>query len=258
MIQSKNLLYASNKLKNRHIYILPLFVTLLLLYSEARSQENDTINTMRIKNISSLVSLDKESINTNLQGNRYNLSYMSPTEVPFYLNSMQLTGSVIINNFHFENLNLIYDLSKDELVCRQASTLCRLKKDMVQQFSIIETNKRKHDFVNISFKTENSELLSGYFEVLFNGKSVLYMKRIRELSNKMKPNSNEYYYTPYNRLYLYNQGHYYRIKNLKKLISTLNLNTDNVKAFIKDKKFSRRKIIDNQLIELMSYLESLN
>ena len=234
-----------------------LLLSSLYLHHNAQCQVTGSINDLRRRNVSMMIHADSASIQTNLQGTRYDLSFISLNESPFFLNSQQLTGNLIINHFIFDNLHLLYDTNSDELIYDSGLKLCKLRKEMVKQFSLFELENKKHNFVNLSFTTDDSGIQTGYFEVLYNGKSALYMKRHKELAYKLKPDMIEYYYLPDDRLYLYHKEHYHYIKTLKMLISKLNSNNEELKRFSKSKKFAKNKLIENQLIETLSYFDSL-
>ncbi|HEY5122503.1 MAG TPA: hypothetical protein VIK14_02075 [Ignavibacteria bacterium] len=245
-------------MKQSFLTISALLLFLTNVHLIAQTKVNDSINLFRKKNVEFLIDSDSLSIYSNLQGVKYNPGYSNATEIPFFSNSHPLAGKAIINHFSLESLSLLYDISIDELVCNSAIGLYKLRKEMVEQFSLYESGNLKHNFINISFVANNSDVENGYFEVIYKSeKETIYVKHRKELEYITKPNNIEYYYIQSEKYYLYSSGKYYFIKSLNSLINTLNIFNDELKRFIKKQKFSKNKLIEKQIVETITYFDSL-
>jgi len=108
-----------------------------------------------------------------------NLYYMVK-EDQFFLSTDFLPGSVTIGGRKFDNLSIRYDLYKDQIqITSDQRPVLQLNKEMVDSFSICFLNK-KWKFINI--REDSLNLLNGYVNVLYNGRSELYIKYGKEIA----------------------------------------------------------------------------
>ena len=246
----------------RKKYFLCVIISLLLLLKyaplDAQVADYDSINKLWRNKVRLLTKSDSVSLHTNLQGVKYNPTFATATQIPFFGDTNQLLGDVVINHFKLENLPLMYDIFIDELILNSNLGLVKLRKEMVEQFTLYESKTLKHDFVHLSFVTNQSEAQNCYFEVIYKSENnKLYVKRTKELISKMRTNLIEFSYQPLDKYYLYHSGQYYYIKNLNNLLKVLNTPDNKLLSFIKSKKFSKRKLIEKQIKETISFFDSI-
>jgi hypothetical protein len=85
-----------------------------------------------------------------------------------------LNGSVTINGKSFDNISLLYEIHKDEvLTVSGRKIIILLNKEMVNSFNI-EYNNRTYRFVNSA--DTPFELPDGYSNVLYEGNTGIYVK----------------------------------------------------------------------------------
>ena len=95
-------------------------------------------------------------------------------EDQFFLTKEFLPGSVTIGGKTFNNLDVRYDIFSDQIMIPiYQGPILQLNKEMVDSFSLSFMNE-KWRFINI--KEDSLNLLNGYVNVLYKGKSELYVK----------------------------------------------------------------------------------
>jgi hypothetical protein len=108
-----------------------------------------------------------------------NLHYMVK-EDQFFLSKEFLPGSVTIGGKTFNNLQVRYDIYSDQIMIPiYHGPILQLNKEMVDSFSISFMNE-KWRFINI--RKDSLNLINGYVNVLYKGKSELYVKYIKAIA----------------------------------------------------------------------------
>jgi hypothetical protein len=101
-------------------------------------------------------------------------------EDQFFLSGDFLPGSITIGGKTFDNINVRYDIFSDQiLIPLNQGPVLQVNKEMVDSFSLSFMNK-KWRFVNI--KEDSLNLLNGYVNVLYKGRSELYVKYRKEIA----------------------------------------------------------------------------
>jgi hypothetical protein len=106
--------------------------------------------------------------------------YYMVMEDQFFLSKDFIPGSITIAGKTFDNLNVRYDIFSDQLLTPlNHGPVIQLNKEMIDSFSLTFMNK-KWRFVNI--KEDSLNLYNGYVNVLYKGKSDLYVKYSKEIA----------------------------------------------------------------------------
>ena len=163
-----------------------------------------------------------------------NLYYMVQGD-QFLFSTMFLPGSLTIRGKSFENISIMYDLYKDEILTPVSpGIMLQLNKEMVDSFSIIFQNKTYH-FTR--FPEDSLEGLKGYVNLLYRGKISLYIKYSKKIDRQKTEGENDKFYL-ITRIYL--------MKDNK--VSLINGKSDLFKVFIEDKAQIKDFIKRNRLL----------
>src|SRR5665647_118758 len=97
----------------------------------------------------------------------------------FLFSSEYLNGSLSINGKTYKNLSINYDIYNDEIITpTNHSSILQMNKEMVDSFTLV-FGVKTYSFINI---TEDSLAgIKGYVNVLYTGKSALYIKYKKEI-----------------------------------------------------------------------------
>lgn len=94
---------------------------------------------------------------------------------PYFKNERVSIGNILYDDFYYQNVLLLYDIIKDEVIVEDYSklNLLKLSGEKISQFSF-----PGHLFVKLSKDTsEYSIPETGFYELLNNGKTKVYVKR---------------------------------------------------------------------------------
>jgi len=104
--------------------------------------------------------------------------YYRIKEDQFLFSKDLLPGSVSMNGKTFKNLLVRYDIYNDEIMIpTNRGLILQLNKEMVDSFSL-NFNGIKYNFVNLR---NDSTRLNGYANLLYKGKTALFVKYRKEI-----------------------------------------------------------------------------
>lgn len=114
-----------------------------------------------------------------LNGRIWRNQYSKATGDQFFLTNTFLKGSVTLNGRRFNNLELQYDITNDELILRTESyPVIIMNKEMVDSFNL--TFDRRNYYI-INAGNDTSAVLKGYINVLYKGPTALYVKYTKKI-----------------------------------------------------------------------------
>jgi len=149
----------------------------------------------------------------------------------FLFSKKFLHGTLIIRGRTFRNVTILYDILNDEiLIPNPHGGILQLNKEMVDSFSILFQN-RSYNFTRIY---EGN--LKGYANVLYKGKTALYIrynKKIGKLSDEGKYDK------------FYQESHTFFVKG--KNVYSITAKRDLIKALAEDKEIIREFMKKNHL-----------
>jgi hypothetical protein len=165
-----------------------------------------------------------------------------------------LPGSLSFNNHLFRNLQIRYDILSDEIMIPQnRDVIIQLNKEMVDSFTLVFDNKVYH-FLNL--RDDSLIGSSGYFNVLYQGKSTLYVKYIKTIATVITDRSNGYF-NEIMHLILILDGKDYKISRLRDFIDLVPVEKERIRSYMREKRL--RVTIKNpgSFIPVIRYYDSL-
>jgi hypothetical protein len=175
---------------------------------------------------------------------------------PYFQEKRFDTGAVFYNGILYENVPLMYDIIKEELLTKDPISVntIRLNTERIQWFVILG-----HTFIKLNHdSTDNATLPSGFYDLLYNGNTSLYKK----ISKSFEATSDTYYgikqyVVESSEYFIKKDNHYYKIKNKKALLLVMNNQKKEVEQFIKKNKLSVKKDKENALKNIVAYYDSI-
>jgi hypothetical protein len=172
----------------------------------------------------------------------------------FFLENTFIKGSVTFNGQRFNNLDLQYDITNDELLLSiESYPVIIMNKEMVDSFSLVFGNRNYHI---INTGTDTSDILRGYVNVLYNGPSALYVKYMKKIQPLAVDGRYDLFYEEH-RIYLRKGSETVPVAGKRKL---LNLMEDKKKEIRHYLRTSRLKLIQkdpNTFIPVLKYYDSI-
>jgi hypothetical protein len=176
---------------------------------------------------------------------------------PFFQSKTFDTGAVFYNNVLYENVPLLYDIVKEELLTHDPTNnyIMRLHNERIKWFIIWG-----HTFIRLNQdNAKSSPLHPGFYDLLYNGNTALY-KRVSKIfkENTASFQGVNIYAVESNEYFVKKDNQYYTVKNKKSLLLIMNNKKKEVAQFIKKNKLKLRKAPEYALIRIVAYYDGIN
>jgi hypothetical protein len=179
--------------------------------------------------------------------------YYHVLENQFLFSDEFLPGSITISGKVFNNIDLKYDIFKDELLTPvENGNILQLNKEMVDSFSL---NFQNINYLFIKLNEGTGPL--GYFNVLYKVKSVLYLKYFKKIDKLAVEGQYDMFYQD-SKLFFVNDNVFFQITGKRDLINAIDDQNDRVKDFIKKNKFNVSEKIPESFIPILRYFDGLS
>jgi hypothetical protein len=173
----------------------------------------------------------------------------------FLFSKDYLKGTVYINGKTFNNIDIKYDIYNDEIIIMlNLGTHIQLNKEMVTGFDII-FNNIKYRFTKLTI--DSLSAINYYVNVLYEGKTALYLKYKKEIKELAIENKYDEFYQK-QMLYFMKDGMSYRISGKKDLLRLLKDDNLQIRAFIKQQKIKTKNNKPESFIPILDYYDSLH
>jgi hypothetical protein len=173
----------------------------------------------------------------------------------FLFSNEFLTGSVTLRGKTFKNINIKYDVFKDELLTPlEHGQVLQLNKELVDSFSFNYLNK-PYRFIRI--KQDTITRSGDYYCVLYTGKTALYLKYIKKIDKLSISGESDTFYQ-FEKLFFVKNHQFYSISGKSDLLKAMNDKRDQIKLFIKKNKLSVTEKEPENIIPVIRYFDTLS
>jgi len=181
--------------------------------------------------------------------------YSMVEEDQFLFSKKFLPGEVIMRGRTYSDVMILYDIFKDEILTPYKPVgILQLNKEMVDSFSIIFRDE-SYRFIKMHDST-NSEL-NGYLNVLYRGKTTLYIKYSKKIEKlEAKGENNKFYQLT--RIYLSKDSLFYPLTGKNDLIKIYDKHKKAVRDFIKKNQLRISKNDPESFIPVLRFTDSFN
>ena len=172
-----------------------------------------------------------------------------------FLSNQYTKGTLVYNANVYHDVNLMYDLVRDELVLLNFDQVGGIVvwPDCVDAFSL-----HQHTFIHIGRDSVAKKgITPGYYDLLYKGKTSLLAKRIKtitEVPDQYKVNRTV---SEENRYYLLKDSVYTLIKSRKDLLRLLGPTRAENLRYIKKEHINFKKNKENAMVRIVSYNDSI-
>ena len=176
-------------------------------------------------------------------------------EDQFLFSDYFLPGTLSINGQTFRNLKIRYDIYSDEiLIPLNLEDIVQVNKEMVDSFTISFENK---EYKFTRFREESLKGLNGYVNVLYEGKSALYVKFKKNISLSMTETTDgEFFQT--NRIYFMKDSTVHLITRTNDLFRVLDKDKIQLRNYIKKNKLKVSKKIPESFVPILRFYDSIS
>ncbi len=182
-----------------------------------------------------------------------NLYYMVK-EDQFLFSKVFLPGSLTIRGKTFTNVSIMYDIYKDEILTPISPRgILQLNKEMVDSFSLRFQNK---SYLFIRMPEDSLKGLKGYLNVIYKGKTALYIKYEKKIEKLGDEGKYDKFYQV-RQIYLVKDNRINLITSKRDLINVLNEDKELIKDFIKKNKLTVSKENPESYIPVIRYFDTI-
>jgi len=167
-----------------------------------------------------------------------------------------MDGTVTANGRTYKNLKIKYDVFSDEiLIPVDLEEIVQLNKEIIDSFSISYENKvyRFEKIYVDSLKKTND--FNGYFRVLYNEKSALYLKYIKHISSNITDKSDGDFIEA-NKVYIVKNNIVYPVLSKDDVLKALNTDKALLKKYLRSNKLKISKNNPESFIPLIRFFDS--
>ena len=186
-------------------------------------------------------------------GTEYPAYRSSHNEHPYYLTDEWTNGNIRYDGEWFTHMPMLYDIEKGMVVISYyfKGIKMRLNTTRVQEFIF-----QNHHFVNLKQTADSSEMKSGFYDVLYAGKSTVLCSRSKKYFERMYDNQITQDFQESNQYFLFSQGLYHRVGTKKSVLHALTDKKKELKTFIrKNNLFTAER--ETSLNRVAAYYDSL-
>lgn len=169
----------------------------------------------------------------------------------YFISSSPNKGSIVYEGILFENVDLLYDLVKQELVMQNYKDIDKniiLDKSRVEAFSLLN-----HHFIKLQNNSFNGEPKANeYYDLQYNGNIKFLTRRIKSIIEPSTPGSLAYrkIKSTINH-YIFKDSIYHPVTSKKSLLKILKENNHENKKYLKDNDLNFNKDTESSILGLV-------
>jgi hypothetical protein len=173
----------------------------------------------------------------------------------FLFSKDYLPASLTINGKSYTDLRINYDIYNDEIITpTNQGAILQLNKEMVDSFTLA------FDYKTYRFRNtlgDSLEGIKGYVNVLYKGKSALYIKYKKEIQLLAVDDKYDLF-NQTSRIYLVKDGIVHQLTGKSGLLKILDQYETQIKDFLKKNKLKISKKVPESFIPVIRYYDSLS
>ncbi len=167
---------------------------------------------------------------------------------PFFETDSLQKGEVLYNGVLYKNVELLYDLSHDNLITKYAEDAnLVLVREKVAYFKL-----RGH-----LFAVGNDALGTRFYDVLYSGRIEVLAQRKKELVPWSKSMEFDAAFSQTNNYFIYKDSSYYKVNSKQELLDVLKDKQAGLKEFISKNKPDFRKHFETALLSVAMYYDGI-
>lgn len=245
------------KFQKRLFKIILALILVLSRLSAARAQYNLNDSLLDAQAKDSIITVFNNALqqNTGLyNGSEYFYTGHNVKGFPYFKSADLLNGSVFYGGNLYTNVPMHFDLVSNQLVILDYTKNYPIQLVTSQiEYFIIDSSL----FINAGFKNDPAmPQAAGFYEVLYNGKAVVYAKKQKQLVLSAKADENDHY-TDFNWYYIYMNNHLYRVSKEKNVLDVFSEKKSELKKFINGNQINFRKNFEEALVKTAAYYDKL-
>jgi len=229
---------------------------LLITYTSFSQAPADTTFIVTAKK--NTINLHQQALRTQSRlynGSKYAAPKQTFEEHPYFGSEDWITGGVFYDGEYFADIPLMYDLYLDALVTEHypSGHFLQLVREKLQHFSLGDHYFEKIDNESVS----NSLPKSGFYEILYDGRTRLVALRQKFLREKIEAPNIIVTYEERNRYFVLRDSAFFPVKSKASMFKLLEDRKRELKRFLKQKQIKFSSNREALLKTLAEYYDTL-
>lgn len=189
-------------------------------------------------------------------GKQYFVYDSREVEHQFFLTDEWTMGSVFYDGQQFEQVPLLYDIVKDQLVARYRHGFgdLTLQNPKVRSFTLAG-----HNFMRVEADTGRMEgLRTGFYDQLYTGKTKVLARRRKERLPQLSETKITIEFPIKDQLYLYKDGEYQPVRSKRSVLALLPEHKRLLKRELRKKNIGFRQNREESVVAMAARYDELN
>lgn len=173
----------------------------------------------------------------------------------YFLSDTLEVGSVVYDGLRFDNVAMMYDQVKDQLVVQEAGNFFKiyLVNEKVSEFSLLG-----HTFVRIVPDSLNARVMStGFYDRRYQGKSGVYVKTSKMIQEATTNDGIKRTINSVIRYYVLMAGKFHPVKKEKSVLALLGDKKKEVRQYLRKNKIKYKKDRATAIASTIAYYDQL-
>jgi len=185
--------------------------------------------------------------------------YMTPDRnikgTPYFMSDGPSPANLTYEDGYYKDFPVIYDMVRDLVVINRLGENFRISliSDKLVSFSL-----RKHDFIRVSHdSTRGVDLISGFYDRVYAGKSTVLVKRKKHLQETLIYNVAGYEYVEEDFYFVKFGGKYVEVKGKAAVLKLFSSKKSEIKSYLRKNKLRFKSDFEKTLIAAAAYYDQL-
>jgi len=187
-------------------------------------------------------------------GSGYRDYYSTNDEHPYFGEDDWSYGTIVYDDEFYEHVPMFYDISSDNVVSEHSLNGAKLvliaKK--IKRFEL-----DGHTFVRLQ-QDELKTISEGFYDLLYDGKTKVYVRRAKTLEQKTEPTGITYSFAEKNRVYILKAGIYYPVKSKGSVLEVFKDQKQQVKSFMNKNKINLKADREGAIARIAEFYDAQN
>jgi hypothetical protein len=228
---------------------------LMFIFVPMMAQVNDTAFVARAAEATLLVYKDFIGVQSGLfNGSDYRKPPIFEDQHPYFGQYDWQWGDIVYNGEYYDNVPFLYDITTDNLITESYinGQEIRLVKPKISHFTI-----SGRSFVQMNVRENPGIPLNGFYEVFYNGPSMVIGKHQKNEEQRIDQNRLIVVYTERERYYVRKDGSFLRISRKSDLLKVFRDRKSDLRAFIREQNLQISKHNPEAFATVAKYYDSL-
>lgn len=172
---------------------------------------------------------------------------------PFFISDSMQPNDIFYDGTLYKNVPLLFDIVKQKVVITRFENNERIQ---LVNAKIKYFTSDGHKFENILQQTPGENISANMYEVMFNGKASVLIKRIKRIKESIRAEGPTNFIEE-DQIFIKKENNLFEIRNKKSVLDAVADKKKLVKSYVRKKKFRFKKNIEKELVATAAYYETL-